>query len=107
MDPRPCGDDIWVNGFRLTFYERQKGHDAGAFDRVRELALVERAGAGLAARQDFGVGGEKTLGDVRVLGIDVVGLVHAKVAGLGSHGSGAGLFTLISHSKFRTEFLRH
>src|SRR5688572_2821113 len=61
---------------------RQQGHRAGALDRVREIALVARAAAGDAARNDLAALGDQAAEPAHVLVIDEIDLVRAELADL-------------------------
>src|SRR5688500_6057428 len=61
---------------------RQQGDRAGALDRVREVALVPRAAAGDAARDDLAALGDQAAQPAHVLVIDEIDLVRAELADL-------------------------
>src|SRR5688572_16691882 len=60
--------------------ERNQRHRAGALDRVLQLALVQRAGAGNAARQDLASLRDELLKHLHVFEIDVLELLDAELA---------------------------
>src|ERR1044072_80040 len=60
--------------------EREQRRDARALDRVLELALVQRAGSGDAARQDLPALRDELLQHLHVLVVDVLELLDAELA---------------------------
>src|ERR1051325_3158051 len=60
--------------------ERKQRGDARALDRVLQLALMQRAGAGDAARQDLPALGDELLQHLHVFVVDVLELLHAELA---------------------------
>src|SRR5688572_23073093 len=60
--------------------ERQQRGDARALDGVLQLALVQRAGAGDAARKDLAALGDELLERLHVLEVDVLDLLDAELA---------------------------
>src|SRR6185369_10298193 len=60
--------------------ERQQRGDARALDRVLELALMQRAGAGDAARKDLPALRDELLQHLHVFVVDVLELLDAELA---------------------------
>src|SRR6185369_17353783 len=65
---------------RLIRGERKQRGDARAFDRALQLALMKRAGAGDAARQDLPALRDELLQHLHVLVVDVFELLDAELA---------------------------
>src|SRR5688572_384453 len=60
--------------------ERQQRGDARALDGVLQLALMQRAGAGNAARQNLSALGDELLERLHVFEVDVLDLLDAELA---------------------------
>src|ERR671917_403553 len=65
---------------QLVSGERQQRRDARALDCVLQLALVQRAGAGDAARKDLPALRDELLQRLHVLEVDVLDLLDAELA---------------------------
>src|SRR5438128_12347158 len=60
--------------------ERKQRGDAGALDRILQLALMQRARSRNAARQNLSALGNELLQRLHVFEIDVFDLFHAELA---------------------------
>src|SRR5947207_5537964 len=65
---------------RLIRREREERGDARALDRVLQLALMQRAGSGDAARKDLAPLRDELLQHLHVFVVDVLELLDAELA---------------------------
>src|SRR5882757_4655795 len=75
-----CRDVSIIYVWLLIGRERKHGRDAGALDRVLELALVQRARSGDAARKNLAALGDELLQRLDVFVVDVLELLDAELA---------------------------
>ena len=75
-----CSDVSVIRMMESIGCKRQHRGDAGAFDRVLELALMQRASAGDAARKDLPALRDELLQHLHVFVIDVLELLDAELA---------------------------
>src|SRR5438105_4203343 len=60
--------------------ERQQRNGARALDRVLQFALMQRAGAGDASRQNLSALRDELLQHLHIFEVDVLELLHAELA---------------------------